>query len=56
MLDDVQISFLEYLRCPCGSLCLPVAGAFVPGVHYYAVDLRAQKALCAPKNRDDMDF
>ena len=32
-------------------VCLSVAGAFVAGIHYYAVDLPQQKALQAPSNR-----
>jgi hypothetical protein len=31
-------------------LCLSVAGAFVAGLHYYAVDLPQQNAVQAPGN------
>ncbi len=31
-------------------VCLSVAGAFIAGLHYYAVDLPAQNAVQAPEN------
>jgi len=31
-------------------VCLAIAGAFVAGVHYYAVDLPARQAISTPAN------
>jgi len=31
-------------------VCLSIAGSLVAGVHYFAVDLPAQKAITAPTN------
>lgn len=31
-------------------ICLSIAGVFVAGAHYYAIDLPEQKALQAPQN------
>jgi len=36
-------------------VCLSVAGAFVAGVHYVAVDLPQQQSMTAPKNAYDQD-
>ncbi len=31
-------------------VCLAIAGTFVAGVHYFAIDLPQQKAVTAPEN------
>jgi hypothetical protein len=33
-------------------VCLAIAGSFVAGMHYFAIDLPQQKTLQAPKNTD----
>ena len=35
-------------------ICLSIAGAFVAGVHYFAIDLPQQKAVTAPANEIDV--
>jgi len=42
-------------------ICLAIAGTFVAGVHYFAIDLPQQNALQAPENeypwpKEDCEF
>jgi hypothetical protein len=46
---------MSEIRTPLARLvlfmvCLSVAGSFLAGVHYFAVDLPQQQSLAAPKN------